>query len=203
MENSSRLTQLLATIGDKLSEQLWFQQLKGKWDELDGQSRFYLKILGGGSSVLILLIFIFTAVYGVYAIKSEYKVKSDLLLSLQAANDELRLLRESTASAGTPSASAGPWQPYFETTAQSMGLDKGALTISPEKPGASTDTIKEVLIDISLKHVNIRQIARYAFNLETGARPIKLRNLTIDTKSDPAGYMDATLAVSGFSLLTK
>ena len=62
------------------------------------------------------------------------------------------------------------------------------------------DQAKEAMFDLKLKHVTIRQVVRYAFFLESGGKPVKLRNLTIDTKGDPSGYLDATLAVSGFAV---
>ena len=49
--------------------------------------------------------------------------------------------------------------------------------------------------------MNIKQVVRYAASLESGSRPIKLRNLLIDTKTDPSGYLDATLALSAFTLV--
>ena len=38
MESSSRLSEWMGSVTDWLGEQEWFQQLKGKWDELDAQS---------------------------------------------------------------------------------------------------------------------------------------------------------------------
>lgn len=123
---------------------------------------------------------------------------------------------------------ASPWGTYLETMASTAGIDKASLTVGTEKPfdadpkpvaakpsgkDAAKDTGKkteaesstvasnhESSIEVAIKHVNIKQVVRYAFQLENGARPIKLRNLAIDTKNDPSGYMDATLTVSAFSL---
>ena len=203
MENSSWVSRFFSNVSEKLLEQSWFLELKGKWEELDAQSRFYLKTVSGVAAALAVLGLLVTSIYSVYSKKSEYKAKSELLLMLQSANEELRSLRESTSGTAGATAATGNWKQYFETTAESLGLDKANIAVSPEKPGASTDTIKEELIDVSLNHVNIKQIVNYTFNLESGTRPVKLRNLTIDTKSDPSGYMNATLALSGFAMITK
>jgi hypothetical protein len=93
-----------------------------------------------------------------------------------------------------------PWHAYFESLAPNAGLDKSSLSVNSEKVGASNDQSKETLFDLNLKHVSIKQIVRFALALESGQKPIKLRNLSIDTKDDPAGYMDATLAISVFTL---
>jgi hypothetical protein len=199
MENSSRW---LSSVSDWLNEQEWFQELKGKWESLDPQSRIYLQFAGVGAVVLLFFYLVFSGIWGVQSLKHEISEKNDLLTKIQAANDELTKLRESQPSgAGNAGDNSGPWGTYMETTAGAAGIDKSSLTISDEKPGNTTDLAKEVLFDITLKHVSIKQIVRYAFSLENGSRPMKLRNLSIDTHADPAGYMDATLSVSGFSLI--
>lgn len=203
MESRSRFAQWFGTFGERIAEQQWFQELKAKWDELDPQSRMYLQVGGSILAALIIIILIFSSVYGVYQTRKEYNTKLDLLNTIQAANDELRKLKETNSTASPGGAAGGAWPAYFESTATNAGMDKASVTISPEKPGTSTETVKESLYDIAVKHVNIRQVVRLAYTLENGARPVKLRNLSIDTKSDPAGYLDATLSVSAFSMVSK
>jgi hypothetical protein len=204
MESNSRFQQWSSSASDWLNEQEWFRQLKAKWEEVDPQSRTYIKAAGAGGAVLIVFGMLFSAIWNVHSLKSDLADKQQLLTLIQNANEELRRLRDETA--GSPAANGGgggPWAPYFETVGANAGVDKAALTISPEKPGANSDQAKETLYDLSLKHVSIKQIVRYAFGLENGSRPVKLRNLSIDTHADPEGYMDATLSVSGFALVTK
>jgi hypothetical protein len=208
MENESRLQGLLNSASDWLGEQEWFGQLKTKWEELDTESRLYIKAGSLVGGLLFLLFLVLSAVWSVHSLKSELADKTELVSSIQAANDELRRLRDETA--GSPAASPGAatvgngtWTSYFETVGGTAGLDKSMLTVSGDKPGTTTEQAKETLYDLSLKHVSIKQVVRYAFSLENGTRPVKLRNLAIDTHADPEGYMDATLAVSGFALITK
>jgi hypothetical protein len=202
MENESRFQAWVSKINDKLSEQVWFQQLKQKWEELDQQSRMYLKVAAAGASVLFVFIMMISSIWSVHSLKNELAEKSDLLNTIQAANEELRNLRASNPSA-EPQGDGGEspnWLPYFQNAASTVGIEQGSLDVSSPKPGASTDMAKESLFDINLKHVNVKQVVKYAFNLENGAKPIKLRNLLIDTKPDLSGYLDATLAVSAFNL---
>lgn len=204
MESDSRFQQWLTSVTDWLNEQEWFNQLKAKWEELDPQSRVYLKAAGVGGGFLLLLIFVFSAIWSVHSLKNELADKQELLTSIQSANEELRRLRDETA--GSPAAAAaggGNWSSYFEGVGTSAGVEKSSLVVSNEKPGANSEQAKETLYDVSLKHVSIKQIVRVAFGLENGTRPVKLRNLAIDTHADPQGYMDATLAVSAFALITK
>lgn len=205
MENESRLKQWKSSVFEFLSEQPFVQQLKTKWEELDPNSRQYLKVGGAGATVLLLLIFVISSVWSVHSLKKELNEKQELLSTIQTANEELRRLREVTSS--LPSAGGGSgvgaWPSYFETVGASTGIDKASLNVGDEKPGAEGETAKETLFDVSVKHVSIKQVVRYAFGLENGTRPVKLRNLSIDTKADPAGYMDATFSVSGFAMVNK
>jgi hypothetical protein len=153
------------------------------------------------------MLLVLSAVWSVHSLKKELADKTELVSSIQTANEELRRLRDETA--GSPAASAGAaagggtWTSYFESIGTGVGLDKSMLTVSGDKAGATTDQAKESLYDLTLKHVSIKQVVRLAFGIENGSRPAKLRNLSIDTHADPQGYMDATLAVSGFALITK
>jgi hypothetical protein len=188
----------LHAVTDFLNEQAWFQQVKAKWEELDPQSRGYLKIAGSASAALIVLYLILSSVWGVHKLKKDLSEKTDLLALIDNANTEIRRLRDS----GTPPPAppAGSWSSYFETVASNAGIDKSILTVSAEKPGNTGEVAKEALYDLSLKKTTIRQVVKYAYTLENGSQPVKLRNLSIDTNADPSGYMDATISVSTFTL---
>ena len=203
MENEGRISRFFSNLNDKLNEQPWVQQLKGKWEELDPQSRSYLRRAAIGSSALLAVILIISSIWNVRALRRDLNERSELLGTIQAASDELKRLRESNpsvTSGGEPE--TGPWAPYFEGIALQAGLDKAVVSVGEEKIGTPSDLAKEALINVSLKKVNIKQVVRYAFQLESGHRPVKLRNLTIDTQMDPSGYLNATLAVSAFKLAT-
>lgn len=212
MENDSKLRQLWSGFSDKIAEQLWFQELKSKWEELDPQSRSYLKAAGGIGGTLILFIVILSSMWSVHKLKSELTEKNELLSTIQSANDELRKLRESNSGGREGEDNSAPWSGYLQNLGQNAGIDPASLDIAAEKPvGASTEKpakgsapaeplAKESLIDVNLKHVSIKQVVKYAFFAENGTRPMKLRNLAINTKNDPAGYMDATLTLSAFTL---
>jgi len=204
MENNSAAGTWFSRLSDRLNDQVWFQQLKGKWDELDPQNKKYLQTALVIVVSLLIMFVVFGSFYKVHKLKKEVAEKNELLQLIQNANDEMRKLREATPGAAIGGRAGeqknAPWGTYFESIAVASGLEKTTLTTSTEKPGNTGDLAKEYLYDISLKHVTIRQIVRFAFYLENGARPVKLRNITIDTKSDPTGYMDTTLSISAFTL---
>lgn len=197
----SKLKEWMTSLNEYLAEQVWYQELKQKWDELDAQNKNYVKFGAFGVSVLFVLIFILSSIWSVHSLKSELSEKRALLAMIQSANDEIRRLKETnTSSSHGDDKDALPWNPYFETVANLAGFDKSSLTVTSEKPGASEEQTKETLFDIQLKHVNLKQVVRYVLSLENGQKPVKVRNLSIDTQGDPSGYLDAVLAVSAFTI---
>jgi hypothetical protein len=205
MEEKSRIAQLLDSVTDWLNDQEWFQQLKAKWEELDPQSRLYAQFAAAGGFFLIVVFGLFSFYWSVHKTKQELSTKSELLTMVSTAANELHTLQaaNSSMSAAGGGGSSEPWPTYFETTAGGAGIPKTNLTISDSKTGSSNDIAKETLYDLSMKKVSIRQAIRLAQSLESGPRPVKLRNLTIDTQPDGSGYLDVTLSVSAFAMVAK
>jgi hypothetical protein len=198
METESRIGKMIDGARDWLVEQEWFQQLKGKWDELDAQSRTYAKFGAGGAGAFIFLLVTLSSIWSVQSLKSELNGKMELLAQLQASGDELSRLKGE--SLGMGEGEKTDWPKYFSERASRAGIASD-ITVSAEKPGGKSADTVESLFDIQIKHVSIKQVVRLALGLETSDKPIKLRGISIDTKDDPAGYMDATLSVSAFSLV--
>ena len=204
----SRIGQWISNISDKLGEQVWFQQLKAKWEELDPQSRTYLKFAGGGSGALLVVIMLLSSMWSVHSLKREVSEKTALLNMINSANDEMHLLRDNLPGGGAPAAApaaggtteAPNWTTYLESTATSAGVDKANFEIAPEKAGPAGDLAKESLINVTLKKVGIKQVVRFAYQAENGAKPVKVRNLAIEVKDVNTGMMEATFALSAFAV---
>jgi hypothetical protein len=204
MVNRAKLSEWFTTGSEWLNEQQWYQQIWGKWDELDPQSKTYVKFalaILAGISVLFMMV---SSVWKVHSLKAELEEKINLVSFIQSSNDEIRSLKETTP--GIPPSSgkddaADPWLSYFETVATAAGIEAGSLKIQSEKSGQTTDYSKESLIELDVKHINIRQLVHVVTGLESGRRPVKLRNLQVKAQDDLTGYLDATLALSSFSLI--
>ena len=203
MPDLTRLTDALSGALDKIAGQVWFQELKSKWEELDPQSRMSLKLASVALTLMGLVFLIFSSIWGVYSLKQELKDKKVLLTVLQSANDEMQALKDRLPPTSTslgPDVSETPWATYFEGITTGLNLDKTLVSIGQEKAGDTTDESKEAIYEITLKHVNIKQVVRFALAVETGARPVRIRNMAIDTKEDPSGYIDATFLLSSFTM---
>jgi hypothetical protein len=197
MENESRIGQMIEKAREWISEQEWFQELKGKWDELDPQSRTYARFGAAGVGVLVFFLVILSSLWSVSSLKSELLGKQELLDQLQSAGEELSRLKGESMGMGETGEKPN-WPAFVTDKAGRAGIDGSAVEVSAEKPGESKGETRETMFDIQVKHVSIKQVVRLAFNLETAEKPVKVKTLTIDTKADPEGYMDAMLSVSAF-----
>jgi hypothetical protein len=206
MEKESRISGLFRSLLDKIQDQVWFLQLKAKWDELDARSKMALKyfaLIGGtvGTTIIVGL-----SLYNVARLRNEIDDKLALIQRIQSAQDEFRRLKEVTARLG--GTDGAPWSQFFQDKAQMIGLDPSSVTVKPEQKvsaGSADDSGKSVgpeesVVEASVKKVNVRQLARYVHEIENGGRTVKVRRLQVDTKPDESGYLDATLIVSAFRM---
>ncbi|MCC7442638.1 MAG: hypothetical protein IT285_13460 [Bdellovibrionales bacterium] len=200
MENESRIRVAWKQLMDKLGEQQWFRELKAKWDELDPQSRRNARVGGLAAVALTVGGIILSSMYTVAAKRSDFNDKSEILGMIRNASEEMRSLKGGSRPA---SADGMPnWPAYFRGKATNAGLDASTITVSTEKKGNSGNSTIESMFDVSLKRVNVRQLAKYAFYLQNGEQPVKLKHLKIDTDGDE-GHLNASLDVSAFSLKKK
>ena len=204
MQSDSKLDEVIHKTTAWLNDQVWFQELKTKWEELDPQSRTYLSFaLGGGTVFAILFVFI-SALVNVHSLKNRLAEKNELLLKVQQAGKEISMLKALTGGAAGPSNSgkantAINWNGHLSSKAVTLGIPQENIIIAKEKPGLDGQMTKETLIDITLNKVNIKQVVQFAYDIENDSTPIKLRNLSIQTDGNE-GYLNANLAVSAFTL---
>ncbi len=202
MVNKASLNEWMSSASDRLHEQQWYQEIRGKWDELDPQSKTYLKFALAILATLSVVFLLLSAVWKVHSLKSELEEKTSIVNFIQNANDEIHRLREATPAGSSPTGkeeAPTPWLTYFETLASNARIDHANLSMQSEKPGVVTEYSKEALIELAVKHISIKQLVNFVSALESGRRPVKLRNLLIDTQDDPSGYLNATLALSSFT----
>lgn len=190
---------------ERLNQQVWFQELKEKWDELDPKNRLYIKIAGVIGTLAFCLISILGSVISTYQLRSDLASKNEILRMIQSAQDEMRELRNQIPPSATVDGARNPevnWADYLRGIAQTNGIESGNLEISPEKPGTATDSTREALIDLKLTKTTIRKVVQFAFAIQSGEQPMKLRNLAIDTDGTE-GYVNSTISISGFRMVDK
>jgi hypothetical protein len=215
MENPGKFEQIWQGFSDKIQDQVWFQQLKAKWDELDSRTKTFLKYASLLGSVVLSVGLVGNSLYSVAATKSEIDEKLALIQKIQSSQDELRRLRDVTSRFGA--ADGGPWADFLREKAQPAGFDPSIVQIASETPvgakpaeapkskdakGAAPAVSgpEETVVEVGLKRVNVRQLVKYVHEIENGGRTVKVRRLQIDTAPDESGYLDASVSVSAFRM---
>jgi len=221
MSDDSKFGQMIRQITDKLQDQVWYQQGKAKWDELDARAKTAVKYtLLVGSAVGIVGL-VGSSLYSVAAQKNEIEDKLTLIQKIQNAQEELRRLREVTSRFNQ--GGDQPWGQFIQEQATPAGLAPDAVQIVSEAVVASAATPapapkgktaakdksetpaaaaapEETVVEASLKKVNVRQLTKFLHGIENGGRTVKIRRLHVDTAPDESGYLDATVVVSAFRL---
>lgn len=216
MENESKIGRAWQNFTDKLQDQVWFQQIKAKWDELDGKTKTFLKYSGLIGTAGLIVGSVALALISVGNQKKEIDDKLALIQRIQGAQEELRRLKDVTARFG--GGGGQPWPAFLQERAQAAGIDPSIVTIVDETPIAAPGSGKamdgkgkpvaapavtgptETVVEAALKKINVRQLTRYVHELENGDRTVKVRRLQVDTHPDESGYLDATLVLSAFSM---
>ena len=199
MEIESKIKASLARLGEQLNEQQWYQELRSKWEELDPQSKVYLKVAGIGGAAIAFLAMVVSSLVSVSSLKSDFNDRNELLATIRNATDEIRTLKRANQGPQGSNAAEIKWGPYFTAKALSNGIDGSRVVVSPEKPGNAGGTTTESMFSLELNRVNIKQAVQYAFALEGGPEPVKVKNLRIQTVGDE-GWLNAKLEVSAFAL---
>lgn len=202
MDGESAFGKIWDKISDKIQDQVWFQQLKSKWDEMDPQSRYALKV---GSFVIILV----AAVGGVSTMaittlsnQADLKEKRILIQKIQASQEELRKLKETTARAGAGGGEE-PWGAFVSSQAMASGLDPSAVTVGEPKKVNGTDKsnalIEQMEFETTAKKINVRHLVKLIYNIENAGRMAKVKKIDVLTQPDESGYLDVTFTTLGYT----
>jgi hypothetical protein len=206
---SSKIKKSLDGMVDSLQARPSYQKLVERWDSLSQESKLYVQFAGAGCLILLFLVTTIASIWHVRGLKQQLDQKQELLNSLRSAREEistLQLKNHKDLQAIHAAAEKIPWKTYFESVAVQVGIEPASLKVAPSSVEVEQDAslkalAKETTFDITVQKINVRQFTKFAFELENGSKPIKLRNLSIKTHPDLSGYLDAFFSVSGFILL--
>ncbi|MEW6056751.1 MAG: hypothetical protein AB1540_09055 [Bdellovibrionota bacterium] len=183
---------------DAIRESEAYQQLKQKYDELDSQTKLYvnLGVLGGG--LFLVLFTVFFGIAKVNSIKSEINEREELIGYLNSASDNIKQLRAQQAAKGAENASNLP--AFAEMLLGASAIAPAKAEVGSERPGQETKEASEALLDVKLNQINLRQLTQFLFNatVRGTGKGLNIKDLAVDTKGDPTGYIDATVTFSIF-----
>jgi len=202
MSKLDELKQSITQALDRLKEQPWYQQIKSKWDDLDSSQKLYIQLGGGITTLLIVIVMLVSQIVHVKFLKGEIQDTIELRAFIQNAIEEKQRLDvlAGNNSTGLDETATPNWEEFVKSKVLSQGIDGSQIQTTPPTEGKKTNTTAEKLLNLNLTHINLRQLVKVAFTLETSEQPIKLRQFEIKAK-DPEGYIDATIALSGFEIM--
>lgn len=193
------MSNLRERVSEWLDSQVWFQQIKQKWDELDAQVQQIVKLAGIAAGILLSVLILGVWSLSVRSLKNEISEKHMLLSQMRGAQQEMRVLREINQGALSQ---GGTWSNYAQQILAQTGIATENISLGDEhaldSPEISADLAKRTLIEVSLKKINVRQLVKATFALEHGARPARVKKIVVDAEPDLSGYLSATLLVSTF-----
>jgi hypothetical protein len=197
MSFDSQAQEWLTQVQERLNEQVWFQELKGKWDSLDTQLQTYIKF-GSLGALALGFILTFGGIYSsVQSKKNSYEQRLSLLNSLRTSGEEIRALQRQAPSSRRGGQEVN-WNQYVSRTSSRAGMSGESAKLKSNRR-LDHPMAEERLLEIELIKINVRQLTQFAFYLENGSEPIKLRKIKVNTEGEE-GYLNATLIASAFSI---
>lgn len=199
-EKLSKLKAALGELWEKIKESEAYLQVKAKYDELDPQTKLYINLGSIGAILLVVVISVIGGVAKVNGLASDIDRREELIGYLQISAENLKQLKEKQEAARGNADVSSPLPTFVENVSTSSGLNPDKLVLGLEKPGQEMKGAKESLLEVKLTQINLKQLTRLLFNLtdQGSARNLNIRDLTVDTKSDPTGYLDATFMIATY-----
>lgn len=183
---------------DKIRESDAYHQIKSKYDELDSQAKVYVN-LGAVAIVAFLVLFsVLFCLTKVNGLKSRINENEELIGYLQRSADTIKQLKaQQNATNGDISS---PLPALVDDVLNRTGLDPAKAEVGAEHPGVEEKESVEMLVDVKLTQINLRQLSQFLFAMtqQGAARKLNIKNLVVDTKNDPSGFLDATVTVAAF-----
>ncbi len=199
-EKLSKLKASLGELWEKIKDSEAYLQAKAKYDELDPQTRLYINLGIIGAVLLVVVISVVGGVAKVNGLANDIDRREELIGYLQISADNLKQFKEKQEAARGNADVSSPLPTFVENVSTTTGLNPEKLVLGLEKPGQEMKEAKEALIEVKLTQINLKQLTRLLFNLtdQGSARNLNIRDLTVDTKGDPTGYLDASFMVATY-----
>lgn len=199
MSRFSELKNSFGAFTDRIRDSEAVQQIKAKYDELDPQSKLYLNLGGVIAGFLFILITVISGLSTVNGLKNDMNEREEMIGWLQRSGDNLKLMKAQFESKQNDNINT-PLNSFIENVGATTGLNPEKLSVAAESAGETLKEAKEVLVDVKMAHTNLKVVTRFLFNLtdQGEKRNLTIKNLTIDTKEDPDGYIDVSMTVAGY-----
>ncbi len=198
MSKLNSVKQEILRYWDNVRDSEIYQQLKQKYDELDSQTKFYIHAGALGLGVIFLLTTVLLGYSKVSTLKKNLNEKEEIIGQLQRTADTLTQLKQLAARQQADVSSPTP--ALIESIVTTSGIVREKVEIDSEKLGHEDKQSKEFLVEVKLTQINLKQLTRFLFHLTTQgtSRHLNIKDLTVDTKNDPTGYLNAEVIVATY-----
>lgn len=177
-----------------------YQQLAARWDELDDQKRFSIQL----GAVALFFIGILTSVFGSIAslnnLKRTIEERESLIGYLQTSAEEIKRYKALSLADMNTAAAMNALPVLAEAVIKLANIETSHVQIGSEQDGTEDKKSKEKLLEVKFNQINLRQLVKFMHHFadQGKAKSVYVKSVTIDTKEDPSGYMDAVVTIAGF-----
>lgn len=199
-ERLAELKRKFSEFWETIKESEAYLQIKEKYDELDTRTKITIQLGAVGGVAFMILLSVLTGIAKVSTLKGSIDETEALIGYLQHSSDSIRQLKMQAQSAASSVDAGGSLGDFASSLLGPSNIDPARAEIASERDGSEEKDTKEILVDVKLSQVNLRQVSRFMINaIEEGKkRSVAIKELNVDTKGDPSGYMDAQVTLAAY-----
>ena len=192
----SRASDLIQKIKDSDA----YLELKQRYEDLDAQTKVYIGFGTAGGLLILLICTVVFPISKLNSIKAEINDKEATIAYLQKSSDQIKQLKLQQQQAGQGADLSSPLPLFIQSIVSASGADPEKLDIGGERVGTVDKDSQEVMVDVRMNQTNLRMVNKILFNITDrgSVRGLNIKDLNMDTKGDPNGYMDASFTVASF-----
>lgn len=187
---------------DWLNEQPWFQEAQNRWDELNETTRQGIRLGLVFGCLLFVGIWSLRFTMNLKSMRANIIAKKDLIYQLQSLDQDVQGFSDFSEDSNLTEGKGfqkTDWSEVLTSLANQAHIKPEALKVEVDKESPiETENSVESFYSVGLTKVTIRNIVSLAYEIESYSKPIRIRKMEVDTGSDPSGYMNAKLLISGF-----
>lgn len=185
---------MLTRLKAEFKEQIWDNEqvlkLRQRFAELDTQTQSYVLIGGFATFVLFLLLTFFTLWGRAILVKSELASMDEQIRFVQTSAVRIEELRSQAQSEGTEPLLeeidlSAPVDAFLDRATQKSLISKSNVEVSAKGDSA----------EIKLSRISLTQLVRMLYIIEQSGAGTVVDKLNVDAKTDPDGYLWASLTV--------
>ncbi len=200
MSKLSELKDKLSELWDQFKDSELYRSISNKYDELDSKTKLVINL----SVLAFMILFVFTTVISgmskVSGLSADINEREEMIGFLQRSSDNLKQLKAQQEATQGNVDTQSELNKFVEDVSRNSGFNPEKVSIAAERPGKELKDAKETMVDVKITQINVEQMTKFMFDLtdQGSARSLTIKDLTVDTKGDPSGYVDVNMTVAAY-----